>query len=229
MSRKRTGSVSLPDGVTPKDVRKPKVLAALSPVSRAGRLPKTTYELRIAQVVDLMSTLRFHAGTTTAALADEWGVSVSSAQKVTSEASRIVRAAVCDPDQVAQDVGSALRDVMATGTNRDKVLAARVWAEVAGAMAPKQIEYRTEASMTADELRARLQELQARADEYAPRQLPEMPCSVVGDVRASQQPPASGRGVNGKRERRHPPPSVGAATPTGGLDDQSRENGPGVP
>jgi hypothetical protein len=197
-------------------------------------LPKTAYELRIEQVVDLMSTLRFHAGTTTAALAEEWGVTVSAAQKVTAEASRIVRAAVCDPDQVAQDVGTVLREVLATGTNRDKVLAARVWAEVAGAMAPKQIEYRTEASMTADELRARLQELQARADEYAPRQLPEMlpemPCSVVDDVRASQQPPdPPAKGVNRKRERRHPPPVVGAAPPAVGLDDQSRENGPGVP
>ena len=174
-----------------------------------------------------MTSLAYHAGTSAEALAAEWGLSATSVRHMAAEASRRVRAAVCDPEVVAQDIGARLRRIMETGSDKDAVMAGRVWAEVAGAMAPKQIEYRVESSMSEDELRQRLLELQAKAAEYAPRQLPPTPCSVVEDVRVSQQPPKQ----PARRERKgvnagtHPPTPTGTPPP-GASDDQSRETAP---
>ena len=156
----------VPLGTTPETLARVVEMGALGPV-RSRALPRTLTEQRIAAIVDLMTSLRYHAGLTPDALAQEWGLTPNTVRGLTAEAHRIVRAAVCDPDQVAQDIGARLQTIMAEGSDRDAILAGRVWAEVAGALAPKQVEIRHETTMSEAELRERLGQLAARARELA--------------------------------------------------------------
>ena len=94
-------------------------------------------DARVAHIADLMRTLKFQRGKTVKALAKEWGLGEQRVRELSAMASKIVRAEVTDPDAVTVTVCTYLERVLEQawekGDRKHVVLAAKVWAEMAGA------------------------------------------------------------------------------------------------
>lgn len=96
-------------------------------------------EARIAYIADQMRRLEWRTGETGTELANAWGLSKSSLEKLSAAASKRVRAEVCDPEAVSISVGAALdrvmRDALADGDRRSVIAAAATWARITGVAA----------------------------------------------------------------------------------------------
>jgi hypothetical protein len=101
-------------------------------------------ELRIRAIEDLMHRLEWRRGRTGPELAKNWGVSLSTLEKLASEASRRVRATVTDPELVQLTVSIALQrvlhDAIRDNDRRSVVEAAKVWAQISGATSAQKVE-----------------------------------------------------------------------------------------
>jgi hypothetical protein len=125
------------------------------------------FEARVEYVAELLRDLRFTAGRTTRALATEWNVSLSHAQKITAEAGRRVREELTDIDTVlcktTQALNNAIGAAIATGDYRSVINASKVYADIAGASAPSKVTVEGELkNMSEDEIKARKAEIMAR-------------------------------------------------------------------
>ncbi len=113
--------------------------------SRARAIP--TVEERIKYMVGLMTTGKWVLGKTTVELAQQWGLSITVVAQNASEASRLVRSATGDVDQIRAQLTAYCEEAMANareGENRVDVAKAmaqviRVLADIHGATAPQKI------------------------------------------------------------------------------------------
>lgn len=92
---------------------------------------------RIEHIAELRRSLAWDRETS-AKLQAEWGIARKSMEGLAAEAGRIVAREVLDRDDVSADVGSRLRLITRHGGDRDAVQAGKVWAQLAGVMAPTQ-------------------------------------------------------------------------------------------
>lgn len=118
-------------------------------------------EARIAKIAAMMRNLEWRRGETGRTLEVEWNLSTSRIEHLAAEASRRVRAEVLDPDQVSETVACALdrimRDAIKDDDRKNAIAAGKVWAVIAGAVAPKKIEHSGSVATTSyDDLQRRL-------------------------------------------------------------------------
>jgi hypothetical protein len=105
-------------------------------------------EARIAEIASMMRSLEWRRGESGRALALVWGLSEDRVKHLAAEASRRVRAEVLDRDSVQETVACALDKVLrenakknGTKAARTVIQAAKTWAVITGAVAPKRIEH----------------------------------------------------------------------------------------
>jgi predicted nucleic acid-binding Zn ribbon protein len=105
-------------------------------------------ESRIAHIAALMRKLQWRRGETGRILALKWGLSEDRVKHLAAEASHRVRAEVLDRDTVQETVACALDKVLRANLNkkgsraaRTVIQAAKTWAVITGAVAPKKIEH----------------------------------------------------------------------------------------
>lgn len=101
-------------------------------------------ETRIAHIADLMRTMKFRTGDTIYKLVDEWGLGIDRVKQLSTMASRRVKDEIANPDHVTVTLCTALSQIvdegMRPGGDRKQVIsAAKCWAEIAGAFAPKVV------------------------------------------------------------------------------------------
>lgn len=113
--------------------------------SRARAIP--TVEERIKYMVGLMTTGKWVLGKTTVELAEQWGLSITVVAQNASEASRLVRSATGDMEQIRTQLtsyGEEAMDNARKGDNPVEVAKAmaqviRVLADIHGVSAPQKI------------------------------------------------------------------------------------------
>lgn len=122
-------------------------------------------ERRIGYIAELMRRLEWRTGRSGPELAKKWGLSLSRVEHLAAEASRAVRAEVCDATSVHQTLCTALdrvlRDALADNDRRSVVRASVALARIAGALAPERLQVTTDArerpAMTLAEVVTRIQ------------------------------------------------------------------------
>jgi hypothetical protein len=124
--------------------------------------PRATREdtdMRVMTIEALMRELKWVRGKSNRELARKWDVSVANVNNLASEASRRVRLAITDRDEVQTTVCSAMHtivhDGMALRDYRSVIKAGDVWTRIVGARAPErhevsQVEQEVEAMTPAD-------------------------------------------------------------------------------
>lgn len=143
-------------------------------------------ESRVRHIMGMMRRLEWIRGASGESLADEWGLSLSRVEDYSAEASRRVKAEVTDPDHVTSTVCTALDTVLreAMADSRKCVMepggtdaygetkyvevdpnkarkividASKVWADISGATAPKEVKVTGSVSLDEiDELRKKI-------------------------------------------------------------------------
>jgi hypothetical protein len=100
---------------------------------------------RVKSIAGLMSAMEWNR-TKSHELAKQWGLSIDTVQGHAAEASRIVSAAVMEPDHVRATVGIALERIMTDFDTSDRkciVMAATAWSKISGAEAASKVELST--------------------------------------------------------------------------------------
>ena len=120
-------------------------------------------ELRLAHICEIMRAFKWRRGKTGPELAEEWGLSLVSVERLSAEASKRIKAEVTDKDYVTATVCGTLEKIMSDARgDADRVItleterglkqespnvsrkvavdAAKTWAEISGAKAPTQVE-----------------------------------------------------------------------------------------
>jgi hypothetical protein len=125
---------------------------------------------RLEHICNMMRNLTWKTGRSAQDLAKLWELSPHTVRRLATEAAKIVRREVTNPDRVGRTVGAALdqvlHDALAKGDHRTVISASKIWAEISGAVAPKQVEMQvTEKDLTTEELKERLSRLAQRAKE----------------------------------------------------------------
>ncbi len=99
---------------------------------------------RIRRIVKLMAGGQWVTGVTGIDLAEEWGVSPTTVEGYSAEASRIVREAVASSDDIRAQVLATLQTIttesMRRGQLRTAVESVKALAGVAGVEAPKKVD-----------------------------------------------------------------------------------------
>ena len=173
---------------------------------------------RIRFVEGLMRNLEYRRGVTCHELAKIWKVTDQTAMGFTSEASRRVRESVCDPEEVSRDVGVALQDALTIcrrrGDYRNMILAAKTWAEIVGAMAPRQWQVQLEQELSPEQLEVRLSRLISAASHELRNGLREGRAPVPMDVPDAETvaPELQGETEPGGGGNGTEPPSASTAT-----------------
>lgn len=101
-------------------------------------------EEKVQHCMTIMRELRWIRGKTAPVLAKEWGLTVANLESISAEAWRRVKAEVTDPDATSATVCTALekvmRDSLADDDRRNAIEASKVWAQIAGAVAPTKVQ-----------------------------------------------------------------------------------------
>lgn len=151
-----------------------KVGAEPAPVKRKPRHHPLT-EQRIAHIAELIRTLRWHPHNTPRELSRTWGIGQQQVRNIATEAARVVRSEVADPEAVSLTVGAALdialRDAVSVLQNTDAepeerdaarravIAGSKVWADVVGLTKTKlQVELSSPLGMTTEQLRGLYEE-----------------------------------------------------------------------
>lgn len=121
---------------------------ALSKPSRAVTRSKATsaeVETRIGRIRDMMRTGEWVRGKSSAPLADEWGMAVSSVEGYAAEAWRRVCAEADDAEQarptIAGTLAVSLEQAATERQYRAVAALADTWSRVVGARAPERVEH----------------------------------------------------------------------------------------
>ena len=122
-----------------------------------------TREDKVQYCMDIMRELRWIRGKSAPALAREWGLTVAGVESISSEAWRRVKAEVTDPDATSATVCTALekvmRDSLADDDRRNAIEASKVWAQIAGAVAPTKVQIGELEKLSDEEVEKRRREL----------------------------------------------------------------------
>lgn len=161
-------------------------------VPKRGRRPATTAEVsasarkasRVEQIAELRRELAWdHAAA--AKLRREWGIARKRMEELAAEAGRIVAREVVDPEGVTVDVGSRMRRIVrGPSMDKDAAAAGKVWAQLAGVLAPqKHLHAEVAPVLLSDEWRRVYTAIVAALRPY-----PEAGAAVVAVLEELQRP-----------------------------------------
>jgi hypothetical protein len=102
-------------------------------------------EARIQHIEAMMRNFTWRRGLTGRGLAVEWDLCEQRVGELAAEASKRIRQAIMNPEEVNAAVGAALEkalaDAMTDGNLKVVAQLAKTWADISGASAPKKIEH----------------------------------------------------------------------------------------